>query len=369
MAVRDVGIYFPKRSTSIFRFHFKEIGGSPSDDWSYYTDPDLFIKSNHQRRVACFEVPYPYGDPGFPENNAIDQEIADIYDHVDTIVLLSSEIHESTVEFIRRHDLPKMCWFLCGRLTPPLNNGRTYTFMDWFSSTVHFYKNVRPSTLYQLNPYEPKPLMFDALLGRKKRHRDRSYNFIHEQGLADKGIVTYMNNFNIDFQKTDSSQWQWEDTGLSEYKTVQWTVEEIKYYGHPMSLSQVVPLNIYNQTAYSLVCETNCDNNSVFFTEKTVKPILARRLFVMVANRYSLAMLRDLGFKTFNTIIDESYDEIEHYPVRQYAALEQLKWLCNQPQDKILAQCRDIVDHNFNLMMGRNWYREFTGTLSHVVFD
>jgi hypothetical protein len=136
-----------------------------------------------------------------------------------------------------------------------------------------------------------------------------------------------------------------------------------------MSLSQVMPLNIYNQTAYSLVCETNCDNDCVFFTEKTVKPILARRLFVMVANRYSLAMLRDLGFQTFNTIIDESYDEIEHYPTRQYAALEQLKWLCKQPQEQILAQCRDIVDHNYNVMMGRDWYREFSGTLGHVLFD
>jgi hypothetical protein len=273
------------------------------------------------------------------------------------------------VEFIRRHDLPKMRWFLCGRLTPPLNNGRTYTFLDWFTTTVHFYKNVRPATLYQLNPYEPKPLMFDALLGRKKLHRSRAYSFIHEQGLAEKGIVTYINTFNIDFQTTTDSEWLWEEEGLTDRENVQWTVEPVKYYGHTMSLSQVMPLNIYNQTAYSLVCETNCDNDSVFFTEKTVKPILARRLFVMVANRYSLAMLRDLGFQTFNTIIDESYDEIEHYPTRQYAALEQLKWLCKQPQEQILTQCRDIVDHNYNVMMGRDWYREFTGTLGHVLFD
>ncbi len=81
----------------------------------------------------------------YPKNNIIDQEIADIYEHVDIIILLGSELHESTVDFIRRHDLPKMRWFLCGRLTPPLLNGRTYTFLDWFTTTVHFYKNVRPT--------------------------------------------------------------------------------------------------------------------------------------------------------------------------------------------------------------------------------
>ena len=369
VATQDVGIYFPERSNPIFRFHFKELGGRPADDWSYYNDVDRFVESKHSRRVACFQVPYPYGDPNYPKNNIIDQEIADIYDHVDMIILLGSELHASTVDFIRRHDLPKMRWFLCGRLTPPLNNGRTYTFLDWFTTTVHFYKNVRPTTLYQLNPYEPKPLMFDALLGRRKRHRSRAYDFIHEQGLADKGIVTYINTHDIDFQKTTDNEWIWEQEGLAEQENVQWTVEPVKYYGHTMSLSQVMPLNIYNQTAYSLVCETNCDNDCVFFTEKTVKPILARRLFVMVANRYSLAMLRDLGFKTFDTIIDESYDEIEHYPIRQYAALEQLKWLCKQPQEQILAKCKDIVDHNYNVMMGRDWYREFSGTLAHVLFD
>ena len=370
LAVQDVGIYVPERSIPLFKFHFRSLGGTFSDNWAHYNDLDLFKKSNHQKRVACLQVPYPYPtNPKNPKNHPFDQEIADIYNHVDTIVLLCSEVHQATVDFIRRHDLPKMCWFLCGKLNPPLLNGRTYTFLDWFITTIHFYKNVRPTTLYQLNPYESKPLMFDALLGRKKHHRDVAYNFIQEQNLADKGIVTYINTRHIDFQTTTDSQWLWEEEGLTERENVQWTVEPVKYYGHSMSLSQVMPLKVYNQTAYSLVCETNCENDSVFFTEKTVKPILARRLFILVANRYSLAMLRELGFRTFDGIIDESYDEIACEKIRQFAAMEQLKWLCKQPQERILAECRDIVDHNFNLMMCRDWHREFCGTLSHVLFD
>lgn len=362
MAVKDIGIYFPESSAEIFRYHFKQLAGRTTDNWSYYVSPELFNQSAHQRRVACFQVPYPY-DAGI--ENLIDL----VYDSADTVVVLGSELHTPTVDFIRRYDRPKMRWFLCGRMTPELSNGRTYTFLDWFITTIHFYKNVRPTTLYGLNPYSVKPLMFDALLGRKKHHRDRAYNFIHEQGLADHGIITYINSHNIDFQNTNNSQWIWEDVGLENHKTVQWTVERVKYYGYNMSLSQVIPLDIYNQTAYSLVCETNSENDCVFFTEKTVKPILARRLFVMVANRYSLAMLRDLGFRTFNNIINESYDELADEVQRQYAALEQLQWLCRQPQDRILAQCRDIVDHNFNLMYGKDWYHDFAGPLSRVLFD
>lgn len=363
MAVQDLGIYFPESSAGIFRYHFKQLLGRISDHWTYYHGTDVFAQSTHQRRVACFQIPYPY-------DSNIETLIDQVYSHADLIIILGSEIHSITVDFMRRYDRPKMRWFLCGRLTPPLLHGRTYPFLDWFTTTVHFYKYVRPSILYKLNPYDTKPLMFDALLGRKKLHRDRAYNFIQEQGLSSQGIVTYINTHDINFQTTDQSQWIWEDDGLENHQSVQWTVEQVKYHGYSMSLSQVMPLNIYNQTAYSLVCETNCDNHSVFFTEKTVKPILARRLFVMVANRYSLAMLRDLGFQTFGSIIDESYDEIEHYPDRQLAAMEQLKWLCAQPQQRVLAQCRDIVDHNFNLMMGRDWYRhDFGGALSRVLCD
>lgn len=362
MAVSDIGIYFPESSTDIFRFHFRQLAGRSTDNWSYYNNVDLFATSKHQRRVACFQIPYPY-------DNSIEHLIDSVYDSADAIVVLGSELHKITVDFIRKFDRPKMRWFLCGQLNPPLQNGRTYPFLDWFTTSVHFYKHVRPTTLYSLNPYEPKPLMFDALLGRKKHHRDRAYNFIHEQGLADQGVVTYINTHNIDFQTTNESQWLWEDEGLEGHNTVQWTVEQIKYYGYNMSLSQVIPLNIYNQTAYSLVCETNSENDSVFFTEKTVKPILGRRLFVLLANRYSLAMLRDLGFRTFSHIIDESYDEMANEIDRQYAALEQLKWLCSQPQEKILAECRDVVDHNFNLMYGRDWYRDFSNPLARVLFD
>ena len=38
------------------------------------------------------------------------------------------------------------------------------------------------------------------------------------------------------------------------------------------------------------------------------------------------ATLRDMGFKTFGDIIDESYDEIEAPIERHAAALDQLKW-------------------------------------------
>lgn len=359
MPVRDLGIYFLTESEPVFRFHFDQLVGPARTSWSYYTDIDAFCFSQHERKIACFQIPYPY-------NNSIEKVIDQIYDSVDAIVILGSELHPRTVDFIRRYGREKINWFICGFLQPDTLDIKTFTFLDWFTTSVHFYKNVRPSTLYQLNPYAVKPLAFDALLGRKKPHRDQAYEFIQTH-LADKGIITYVNDHQINFQANNDDQWIWESEGLEGQESVEWTVNMVTYYGYKMSLSQVIPINVYNQTAYSLVCETNFDNDYVFFTEKTVKPILARRLFILLSHRYALARLRDLGFRTFDGIIDESYDEIEPAMQRHEAALEQLRWLCNQDQSSILARCQEIVDYNFNLMYGKDWYNLIRFPLGRIL--
>jgi hypothetical protein len=223
---------------------------------------------------------------------------------------------------------------------------------------------VRPSTLYELNPYSEKPFMFDALLGRKKLHREMAFQFINEHQL--NGITTYVNDHKNNFH---NGNWIWESDGLEEYENVEWTVERVKYYGYKMCLSQIIPLDVYNKTAYSLVAETNFDNDYVFFTEKIVKPIIGRRLFILLGNRFALEKLREIGFKTFDGIIDESYDEIEDISERHKAALAQLKWLCEQPQSVILEKCREIVDHNFNLMMGRDWHNDIRPPIQRLMFS
>jgi hypothetical protein len=209
-----------------------------------------------------------------------------------------------------------------------------------------------------LQPHKPKPLYFDALLGRKKLHRDLAYNFIQSH-IANFGVTTYINNHHLDVGPTDSKKWIWENDGVTVSAVPKFTVEYVDYYGMNVRLSQIVPLSVYNQTAYSLIAETNFHNNYVFFTEKTVKPILGRRLFIMLGNRFSLRRLKELGFKTFSDIIDESYDDVELVEQRMNKALEQLEWLCRQPQEKILEQCLPIVEHNYNHMMTTDWYRLF----------
>lgn len=361
MIVQDLGLLVLEVSRPVFRYHFNELVGPVRNTWSYYSNVDVFLSSKHQRRVACLQIPYPY-------NRSIEQVIDAVYDSVDQVIVLGSELHPDTVNFMRRYDRPKISYFVCGLLNQPLQFSRVFRFMDWFTTTVHFYKNVRPSTVLELTS-GVKPKMFDALLGRKKPHRDQAYDFVVDTGIINQGIVTYINDHQINFNADNTSSWIWENQGLQGHENIKWTVDFVNYYGHEMSLSQVVPINVYNQTAYSLVCETNFDNDYVFYTEKTVKPIIGRRLFITLSHQYALRGLQELGFRTFNGIIDESYDAIEPVAERHAAALEQLRWLCSQPQEEILPQIQEIVDHNYNLMLGKDWYHDFKIPLTHVLLN
>ena len=120
-------------------------------------------------------------------------------------------------------------------------------------------------------------------------------------------------------------------------------------------MSSIIPVTIYNQTAYSLIAETRAENTISFFTEKVIKPIIARRLFVVISGYRYLENLRILGFKTFDGVIDESYDLIEDSHERWTQAMQQVEYLCSQDQQSVLTQIHDIVEHNYQLIMESNW--------------
>lgn len=327
-----VGIFYPLESSDFFLYHLKNIS----------TDP--------QASVACFQIPYPY-------TAAFEQQVEQAYAEYQQVIIVGCELHPVTVDFIRRFDRPRITYYLCGFLEQPLVHSTVHQYLDWFITTTDFYK--RNPDLLQLDPFTPKQYVFDALLGRRKAHRQMAWDYI-QQHLPKQGITTYIDNHHIDFGTEDSAKWIWERDGLELSAMPNWTVEMVTYHGQQHRLSQIVPVSIYNQTAYSLVAETNYDNDYVFFTEKTVKPILAQRLFILLGNRYSLARLRELGFKTFDHIIDESYDSIESVNERHMAALEQLRWLCTKDQTVVLQQCQSTVEHNRDHLINTNWYQQFS---------
>ena len=134
-----------------------------------------------------------------------------------------------------------------------------------------------------------------------------------------------------------------------------------------MNLSQIVPCSIYNNCYYSLITETNAVNEFNFFTEKTVKPVLAKRLFVVIAGQGFLKTLKSYGFKTFDTVIDESYDLEPDHATRWTMALEQVRYLTTLDPTTVQEKIKEIVEHNRNLMLNYEWYDDLVIRLRSTI--
>ena len=330
-------------------------------DQTTYTNIDEFLKSNHELKIAMFQTPYPYEELNKIE---FEQRIDSVINDSDKIVVLNTELHKSTVDFIQRYNHPKIKHYTCGFIDGEIHD----LFLDWLGISSWVYRK-KPYLLDSLTPGVAKPKTFDILLGQPKPHRDFIYDFIKKNNFSDHAIMTYLSGRGNPLKGQTTDNWIWEMPGLElpDFDIV-WTVTHVKYYGDYMTLSQIIPLDIYNQTAYTVVAETNFDNYYTFFTEKIVKPLIARRLFLVFSGQHYLRNLRSLGFKTFDGVIDESYDEVADHKQRFTLITEQMRYLIEQPQEQILAQIEPIVEHNYQMILGTDWYREFSKRLGRHLF-
>jgi hypothetical protein len=124
---------------------------------------------------------------------------------------------------------------------------------------------------------------------------------------------------------------------------------------------------VFNDTAYSIIAETDHDNTLSFFSEKTAKPLIARRLFVAFSGYKFLYNLRNAGFGTFGDVIDESYDLILDDNERYAAAFEQVKRLCTLDQTMVYNKLRDVLEYNFRTVMERDWTQHGAEQINNVL--
>jgi hypothetical protein len=104
------------------------------------------------------------------------------------------------------------------------------------------------------------------------------------------------------------------------------------------------------QAFLHIITETVYNYPSTYISEKTMKPIINKRPFVMIAPPKSLANLRSLGFKTFDRFWDESYDDIDDLEKRILAVIDIVDWICQKSVDDIRNLClnmSDILNYNF----------------------
>jgi hypothetical protein len=162
------------------------------------------------------------------------------------------------------------------------------------------------------------------------------------------------------FDNVESAQ-EWFDNcpvGSIDNRTVQdqFLVPEISAGEMARSL-----LGHYHKFDVELICETYTQGETFFPTEKTVRPMVGNKTFLVYGPVGYLNNLQKRGFRTFNELWDESYDQLEGR--ERWQAINQLiENLIDLPNDtwvNMMKQCQAISKHNKTIV--RKMIRDLKG--------
>jgi len=109
-----------------------------------------------------------------------------------------------------------------------------------------------------------------------------------------------------------------------------------------------------------IVTETAYDDSRTHLTEKSFKPIVLQQPFMIVGTPGSLSYLKSYGFKTFDLLWDESYDQASDKNRIELIVKNLIKinsWTESELKDAQL-QAKNIVEHNFQW-----FYKDFQHVL------
>jgi len=206
------------------------------------------------------------------------------------------------------------------------------------------------------NPLQSSPeYFFDCLLGfvRTRLNRRFAQHFIEKNNLKSKMIYSCIGQNEKWISGHDFDDIEIVNSNLP-----------VLHNDIISTASFFLPYKIFNNSWYSIVCETKTQG---VMTEKTIKPLMSRRLFVFFGAANMLRGLKNLGFQTFDSVIDESYDQELNCQKRWTKATEQITFLLQQNPKQIYEKILPILIHNQRHVIEFDWNAWFEKSILDVV--
>jgi hypothetical protein len=228
-----------------------------------------------------------------------------------------------------------------------------------------YYPYSEMFTLKKLAPYQEQSMAKDkkfiSLNRRYNPGRVKLHIELEKRNLNQHGFVS-MPEFDV---ATEKSLKDWTSINLPDLNSS--LLDHAKYYTldqEPVSYANgKIPKSFlgfpknqnlsdyFNRSYFSIVTESRTLGNhegGVMITEKTYRAISHKHPFILVSKHRSLEALKSLGFKTFDSVWDESYDTIVDDDQRFNAIADLVESLCNRNLDEVLEACRPVIEYNLN---------------------
>ena len=113
--------------------------------------------------------------------------------------------------------------------------------------------------------------------------------------------------------------------------------------------------HLYTNAFVEIVHET--DINSFFITEKTIRPILFKKPFIIMGCQGYMEGMKKLGFETFDRWLDERYDQAEgkHRYDSILRRIDQIGSMSYESCTQMNLEMQEVIEHNYNHLINKGW--------------
>jgi hypothetical protein len=245
------------------------------------------------------------------------------------------------------HNLPTTCYqFISGNTQADQIPGFHY-FPDHELLYWHRNQQVIPASIN----LAPRAYDFTLLSRTHKWWRATVVADLHRHGLLAQSQWSY-NTLSINDREQDNPIELDRISGLRQ--AVQDFMAAAPYTCDQLTADQhndhhVTHSAHYTDSYCNIVLETHFDvdgSGGAFLTEKTFKPIKHAQPFVIAGAAGSLQALRDLGYRTFDHVIDNRYDLEPNNTRRWQLLLETIQQISQQAGPVWFDRCLPDIQHN-----------------------
>ena len=112
--------------------------------------------------------------------------------------------------------------------------------------------------------------------------------------------------------------------------------------------------DFYKRIALDIVVETVFNYPYPYISEKTLRPLSCKRMFIIVGAPNTLELLKNKGFETWSDIVDESYDKILDNELRFLTVMKSIRHFCLLPLCEVkqyMKANQDRLEHNYQQLI------------------
>lgn len=250
------------------------------------------------------------------------------------------------------HTLDPTCYVFVSSNSAAQNIPGFVAFQD---SELWYYQRNHTNPPLQIHR-EPRERDFTALARTHKWWRAIALTDLRTQGLLDNSYWSYCET------ATDTNV---EDCPIEvDYlKLKEHTLAFVAggpYISDELTQDQRNDHSLNSEPKYfmgsycNIVLESQFDydqSGGILLSEKTFKPIKHGQMFFIAGGQGSLQVLRDMGYRTFDRVLDNRYDRESNNTMRWIKLSEAIAQAHAQGLSTLFEQCREDIEYNQHLFM------------------